>query len=73
MWLLGRGRFRHSVGKKSLAHTCVAQGNVSIELRLRPMMQTLGIEHGAVGGIVVVHCGQSLRETTLDRWIKIRT
>ena len=31
------------------------------------------IEHGAVGGIVVVHCGESLRETTLDRWIKIRT
>ena len=31
------------------------------------MMQTLGIEHSAVGWIVIVHAGKSLRETTLNR------
>ena len=37
------------------------------------MMQTLGVEHCTVGGIVVVHPGKSFGEASLQRRIKIRT
>src|SRR6516165_11482297 len=58
---------------KPLAHAGLAQGRVSIEVRLHPMMETLGVEHCAVSRFVVVHPGESFGEASLQRRVKIGT
>jgi hypothetical protein len=59
--------------KNPLAYAGLAQGGISVEVRLHPMMKTLGVEHRAMGRIIVAHPGKRFGEASLQRQVKIGT
>ena len=63
---IGISFLTHRAVEETLSGSRLPQGVVPIEVRRLPAAEPLGIEHGAVGRIVVAHAGQGCGEPLLQ-------
>src|SRR5262249_25632176 len=61
----------HRMVEETLLRSCLSQGVVSIEMRWFPAAESLGIEHCAMGRIVIAHPVKGLSEALLQSEVEI--